>query len=196
MENYFDEKAEEWDNYAIHDAPKVEKILDKVSLKKGDTVLDVGSGTGILIPYITEKVGKEGRITAIDISEKMIAISKQKHPKSKFSNVEFINNDIMNIEFTKLYDVIICYSCFPHFSKKMKLIEHLSKGLKKGGKLIIAHSESREKINNRHKEIEQLGSEHLLPTLHRLIEMFEIAQFRIDCFKNTSEVFYVIGNKK
>lgn len=45
--------------------------------ENGYSVLDIGSGTGVAIPYLEERIGPKGKITALDIAEKMLEISKK-----------------------------------------------------------------------------------------------------------------------
>lgn len=61
----------------------------------------------------------------------MIMISKRKHPIEKFPNLKFEVQDINKFSMNGEYDVILCYSCFPHFNNKNQTIAHLTKGLKK-----------------------------------------------------------------
>ncbi len=57
---------------------RLEKIVANGNIAKGDTVLDVGSGTGILIPII--KKYKPGSIYACDLSRRMLEQLKKKLP--------------------------------------------------------------------------------------------------------------------
>ena len=50
----------------------------------------------------------------------------------------------------KGFDYIILYSAYPHFMRPERLIKHMSGLLAPGGKLVICHSESKEKINTHH----------------------------------------------
>jgi demethylmenaquinone methyltransferase/2-methoxy-6-polyprenyl-1,4-benzoquinol methylase len=196
MENYFNERANSWDDLVKPNKSKIVNFLNLLEIKNGDKILDVGSGTGVLIPFLDEKVGKEGVITAIDFSENMIEIARDKYPSKSYPNVKFKVDDATKINLNPTYDTIICYSSFPHFTNKEKAIDNLSKGLKKGGNLIIAHPDSRKKINERHRNIGGAVSNHLLPTLSELIKMLEMADLRVKSFKDTSEMFFILAVKK
>ena len=50
--DYFNSVAENWDQIVNHDPGKIEGILTLAGVKEGDIVLDVGTGTGVLIPFI------------------------------------------------------------------------------------------------------------------------------------------------
>ena len=69
--NYFDEMASIWDNAVLHNKVRIREIIKLSEMKEGDKILDVGSGTGILIDYIRE-VNKLGEIYEVDCSQKML----------------------------------------------------------------------------------------------------------------------------
>jgi len=54
-------------------APWADKLLERASLPRGATVLDVASGTGVVARAASEWIGETGRVTACDISESMLA---------------------------------------------------------------------------------------------------------------------------
>ena len=156
--NGFNELAEKWDVMHHHDSDKIKKMLDLLYIKNNARVLDVGCGTGILIPFLLEKTNSEN-IFAIDGAEKMIEKAGQKFPGS---GINFIAADVIDYNFNRDYfDHIICYSVFPHFEDKKDIIQRFSELLKKGGLLSILHSESRETINNMHYSRNEVDSDSL-----------------------------------
>ncbi|TXT61938.1 MAG: Demethylrebeccamycin-D-glucose O-methyltransferase [Promethearchaeota archaeon] len=192
--HYFDRKATTWDTEVSHNPDKLEIIINELELSPGNKVLDVASGTGVLIPYIHNKVSDKGIIVVNDISKKMISIAKKKYPKQKFSNLEFKVQDVMELPMFGQYEAIICFSCFPHFPHKLKLLTHLAKGLKTRGKLIIAHAESREKINMHHKKQKNTSISHdMLPPTDVIRVMMESANLTIEKVVDNEHMFYIIG---
>ncbi len=191
---FFDKYAETWDEITFHDPKKLIRILSVLDLKLGQKVLDVGSGTGVMIPYLFNYVKESGSIVAIDFSENMIMISKRKHPIEKFPNLKFKVQDINNFSMNRDYDAILCYSCFPHFQYKDQTISHLIKGLKKQGKLMIAHSDSREKINNIHINAKSKIIHHdSLPTIEKISSLMEKSGLKVIETLDNNEMFYIIG---
>ena len=99
----------------------------------------------MLIPdYLKRKVGK---VTGVDISGEMIRIAKSKF---SYDNVEFYCADIEEIDLPQEYDICMVYNAFPHFVNPAGLISSLSKKLKMGGRLTIAHSMSRKQLDSHH----------------------------------------------
>ncbi|MCL1901494.1 MAG: methyltransferase domain-containing protein, partial [Firmicutes bacterium] len=79
IKEYFDNLAEDWDKICVHDERKIEYILSLLNIKKHDTVLDCGCGTGILEKFL---MNLSSDITAVDISTKMLKIAESKFKDS------------------------------------------------------------------------------------------------------------------
>lgn len=191
---FFDEMAERWDQTVFHDPKKLSRIFEYIQIAPGQRALDVGTGTGVLIPYIEDRVGNEGQILAIDLSEKMLEKASEKYP---YSNVQYIAGDIMDFPLEgEGFDCIICYSVFPHFTDQEKTVLHLSQGLNKGGKLIICHSQSRDGINQLHRSAGENVAKDLLPPMSSIVRMMEESNLRVIHEIDSDEMFLILGKKQ
>ncbi|MDE6322030.1 MAG: class I SAM-dependent methyltransferase [Muribaculaceae bacterium] len=149
--------APNWDASCVVNPEKIRYILGLSLIKAGDTVLDVGTGTGVLIPFIEEVVGPQGHINAADISDGMLAIAKEKYPQ--FVNVDYINIDVENDQVPGEYDCMMMYCMYPHLERPYETLEWLYKiNLKPGGHIVIAFPEPKEAINGLHRHND--GSVH------------------------------------
>ena len=160
--DFFNGLADTWDEINHYPLKKIEKMLDMLDIKDGEAVLDVGTGTGVLLPLLMRRTAAEN-ITAIDAAEKMIEKAKG---KSGAQPVHFIAADALDYPFAESsFDHIICYSVFPHFEDKRAATAQFSAALKPDGLLSVLHSSSREKINGTHTHIRSHGinSDYLLP---------------------------------
>ena len=87
--NFFNSIAKDWDNIIKVDETKINYLLSQIDIKEDDYILDVGTGTGVLIPFLA-KLSPKGSIKAVDISCNILDIARNKF------------DDINNIEFTLL----------------------------------------------------------------------------------------------
>ncbi len=180
-------------NTSTEEKENLKKIIKFLKLKKGDIVLEPGCGKGDFSVFILEKIGEKGFLYAVDMSENMLNYAKEK--LLKFKNVKLINCDVKNTKIKeKSIDKIICFNCFPHFYPKEKYIRKFYNLLKKNGLLIIAHSLSREKINNLHKKWGFNMREHFLPGIPQMNKMLKRNKFTIE--KKINKKFYFIRAKK
>ena len=186
---FFDSLADSWDNDMIKVQWKIDKILDVAEVTEGKTVLDVACGTGVLIPdYLKRNVEK---CVAVDISERMIEIAKIKF--SQNDNIELLCADAEQYEFSEKFDCIVIYNAFPHFADREQLFENLSKCLKNGGRITIAHGMSREALIKHHSgSAEKIST--ILPEAENLAEIMKV-YFNTDTIISTDEIYIVSGIK-
>ena len=165
---FFDRLAPQWDDAEILSTPEhVKEILNKLPIGDGMDVLDLGTGTGVLVPYLHLLTGGEGSVTAVDISDGMLSLAIKKF--GKLDNVKFLKIDFEEESIPGKYNVIMLYSVYPHLHHPRhtlsKLLHH---NLKKDGIIIIAFPTDENFINNIHKE--RKAESDLLPSAQLLAE--------------------------
>ncbi len=195
QKEFFNQRAYEWDKITKHDADKIEYILSQLNLRGSEKILDVGTGTGILIPFYLRYL-TSGSIMAIDFSEKMIEVASSKFPHEKYPQVEFVLSDVYDLNYSYQFDIVMCYSCFPHFNDKNTAISILKKTLKHQGKLVAAHSNSRDEINNTHMKSGDEISMDILPSILVLKNMIEAAGLKVIFERDDNDFFMLVAEKK
>lgn len=170
---FFNKMAYNWDNRVNHKPeiikPVIENLPSLINLQ--GTILDVGTGTGVMIPYLRERYpGAE--IVALDFAEKMVEIARNKY--GHLEKLKFINGDIYQYPFDNNYfDLILCYSVFPHLMNKKQILKRFQDLLKDKGVLVIFHSQSRQAINSLHKGVDSEVDSDRLPPASEVVSMGE-----------------------
>jgi demethylmenaquinone methyltransferase/2-methoxy-6-polyprenyl-1,4-benzoquinol methylase len=70
------------------------RAINALQLRPGDTVVELCCGTGINFPLLQEKVGPEGRIIGVDLTDAMIEQARKKTARHGWRNVELIQSDV------------------------------------------------------------------------------------------------------
>jgi ubiquinone/menaquinone biosynthesis C-methylase UbiE len=149
---YFDQMAASWDArfYTPDLFERLENLVAQFEIQKRTKILDVGTGTGGLIPLLYQYIGKEGFIIAIDFSKGMI-----REAKAKFKgrgNIKYSISSVESLPFmTGFFDCVICFAAFPHFEDRLKALSEMHRVLKEKGKLFIAHALSSVELKDHHK---------------------------------------------
>jgi len=151
IRTYFNYRAVVWDETNSEaDMTKLEVMVKRLNIKPGSTVLDVGSGTGVLIPFLLRRIGGEGRLVALDVAEEMLKRAQAKG----YKDVAYLHADVTSIPVgDEVFDVVVCYSSFPHFRDKLRALAEINRVTKGGGRLLICHTSSRAMINQLHRQI-------------------------------------------
>lgn len=159
---FFDNLAVSWDRNEVKSTEaKVKDILSLSGLRDGMDYLDLGTGTGVLIPYLSRAAGSTGKVTAVDISEGMLTKAREKF--GHLSNVTFLKQDFEEAPLNGKYDIIFLYCVYPHLHKPADTLKLLKKNnLKENGRIIIAFPSDECFINNIHRE--RKAESDLLPS--------------------------------
>ena len=185
---FFDRLALDWDAEMIRSDEIIAAILDKAEVSAGKDVLDVATGTGVLIgDYLARGVAS---VTGIDISPNMARIAQGKYPQK---NVKILCGDVERTDFERLFDCIVVYNAFPHFPDPARLIAHLASLLRPGGTLTVAHGMSREKIDAHHHGAASRVSNGLMPA-EELSEIFA-AHLTVTAVISDDRMYQVVGKK-
>lgn len=144
VSKFFDSLAPHWDEGIT--SPPLDLLLSS-GIKKGNKVLDVACGTGIITPVLHSLCERD--VLGIDISPKMIEIAKANHRDEK--GVRFLCEDFAEFKGDGDYDLVVIYNAFPHFVDLNALKKALLRTLKKGGKAAILHSLSRKQLGHHHE---------------------------------------------
>ena len=125
----------------MYDKERVKSYFLKTSkrfkklIPKGKSVLEIGSGTGL---YVIDFI-KSGRYAVgLDYSKKMVKIAKKDAEKAKVK-CRFIHADAEErIKLNDKFDFALLVGNWEYFDNPVKVLNNISKVLKKDGKIIIS----------------------------------------------------------
>ena len=147
---YFNERAGKWDESGCSGESRVQgAVLSLVDLKPGDSVLDLGCGTGVMIPFYL--AAQAGKIVAVDVSEKMVERAREKFGNEP--SVELRAQDALSLNEDVCFDAVVIYNAYPHFFEKAALVEKVYRLVKAGGRFVVAHGSGRDAINRHHEAV-------------------------------------------
>jgi ubiquinone/menaquinone biosynthesis C-methylase UbiE len=193
---YFDNAASTWDEKFCKPTLSsfLEKLVPQFGIEAGQTVLDVGTGTGVLIPHLIKAVGPSGSVTALDFSEKMVQICSRKH-----SHIKNLTIKVGNIEKDAFppekFDAVICFGVFPHIENKTKTLQNINNTLKPSGKLVIAHALSSEELKAHHKKVSEHVAHDMMPKKTEMILLLEQTGFAGISIKDEPGCYLCISHK-
>ncbi len=109
------------------------------NIKKGDTVVDLGSGAGIDCLLARQKVGSHGKVIGIDMTEEMVNKSNAIAKEKGYKNIEYILSEIDKIPLEENSVNIIISNCVINLTPdKKKAFDEAYRILKKGGRMFVS----------------------------------------------------------
>jgi ubiquinone/menaquinone biosynthesis C-methylase UbiE/intracellular sulfur oxidation DsrE/DsrF family protein len=114
------------------------EILAACEIRPGQTVADIGAGTGLFTRMFSEAVGKEGRVIAVDIAQKFLDHIEATSREAGLLNVETVR---CTEDSTKLpaesVDVAFICDTYHHFEYPLKTMASVHRALKPNGRVIL-----------------------------------------------------------
>lgn len=108
-------------------------------LKEGETVLDLGAGAGIDVFLAANKVGKNGYVIGVDMTEEMVEKANKTAKKYRYKNVEFKVGEIENLPVEDNSVDVIISNCVINLSPdKLQTYREAYRVLKPSGRVLIS----------------------------------------------------------
>jgi len=117
--------------------PFAKRLLQYIDLRPGWTVLDAGTGTGLVALLGAVRVGKTGKMIGVDASEQMLALARKKAAQFGFSQCDFRVGDLHALEFPDgMFNVVLSEFAL-HYTDIEKSLRELHRVLQPSGALVL-----------------------------------------------------------
>jgi ubiquinone/menaquinone biosynthesis C-methylase UbiE len=112
------------------------KLLEALELKPGMIVADIGAGSGYHSFRMAEKLGRDGKVLAVDIQKEMLDIIRARMKKDKVANIEPILSTETDPKLPAgSVDLILLVDVYHEFAYPFEMTETMVKALKPGGRI-------------------------------------------------------------
>lgn len=110
-------------------------LIAPLELKRGAWVLEVGTGTGSNLLIIAKKIGKSGKLFALDLSPGMLAIAREKLAKKRLEAEFFLGNGAYLPYKDDMFDAVLHFGGINAFGEKGRAIAEMVRVAKPGAKM-------------------------------------------------------------
>ncbi|MBC8429522.1 MAG: class I SAM-dependent methyltransferase, partial [Dehalococcoidia bacterium] len=116
----------------------IKKVIGKMDIQPGQSILDLGSGTGRNDCLMAQKIGPRGKILGLDISKEMLSLSRRRC--RPYANVQFREQRVETLltyqeEFDKVFISFVLHGF--EDAQKVRIISNAYWALKPGGLFYI-----------------------------------------------------------
>lgn len=113
------------------------KAISALNLKPGDTVVDIGCGTGLNFPLLYQAVTSTGKIIAVDISEAMLNQARRTIATNEWTNFQLVCSDAAKFTFPSEVNAVVSAYTLILVPDCKQVISNAYKSLSLGGRLVI-----------------------------------------------------------
>lgn len=114
------------------------RAVSALGLNSGDTVVEIGCGTGLNFPYLLESIGETGRLIGIDLTDAMLEKARGKIHRNGWQNVKLVEADAARYEFPDGIQGVVSTFALTLVPEYEQVIDHAARALASGGRLVIA----------------------------------------------------------
>ena len=111
--------------------------VDSLELSKGDTIVELGCGTGLNFPLVLDRIGSEGKLIGVDITDKMLDQARLRVKENEWNNVELVQCDFAEYDFPKEIDGVFATGALSYSPDYDNVIKKVHDALKKGKKFAL-----------------------------------------------------------
>ena len=113
------------------------KAVKRLGLKRGDTVLEIGCGTGRNLALLRDAVGGDGVVIGIDASSGMLAQARQLVGHHRWKNVRLIQQDAATLELDDQMDAVFFSLSYSVLPERKPVLSKAWETVRSGGRLVI-----------------------------------------------------------
>ncbi len=161
--------ARRWNDPARDAYQKPDEILAALGDVQGRTVVDIGAGTGYLLPKLSEAVGPEGSVIALDVEPEMITYIEQMLDKEELTNVRarLGGGNAPNLD-AACVDAAVTLNAWHHVLDRRVYATNLMASLKPGGRFVIVDFVDKKGANWGPPKKLRLGAEQVADELREV----------------------------
>jgi ubiquinone/menaquinone biosynthesis C-methylase UbiE len=117
---------------------KPKELIEAMQIQPGSTVVDLGTGAGYMLPFLSAAVGPNGKVLAEDIFDDFLKQAKETASKGPLTNVEFIKGTDRDPKLPpNTADIVFTLDAYHHFDYPAEMLAVIAKSLRPGGRFIL-----------------------------------------------------------
>jgi SAM-dependent methyltransferase len=191
---YFEKRADVFQQTIPEDIQERNAyIVREAGIEQESRILDVGTGTGVLIGHFLASGARQCNIVGCDLTPRMLSLAAD-----HYERVFFWNGDILDFSFSSLppkfpqhiaaFDLIFFNACFANMHDRRAVLQHSRELLAPGGRVVVSHP-APVFVSRLHESDPDIVP-HLLPTKDEAESWSNDLGFNLKHFE-TSELLYL-----
>jgi ubiquinone/menaquinone biosynthesis C-methylase UbiE len=196
-QHFFNHHANSWNSTDTRQKMEsLEKIFQQIDPGVQEVVLDLGCGTGILVPILLNHTSESGKVIEFDFSLEMLKQNKyQCHLEDQ--RLVRLNGDAHYLPFvSERFTFLACFAVLPHLYRPVEVYRELFRVLRREGKLLILHLMGSEQLNHFHSQAGEEIKHDYLPPAKIVAGQIEAEGFDILQVQEREDLYLILARKQ
>lgn len=132
--------AELYERYAVRYmmGPWAPEFVEAAALRRGERVLDLACGTGLVARLAAPQVGSTGQVTGLDFNAGMLAVARSRSPASGAA-ITWVEGSAVAMDLSDAsFDVILCQQGLQFFPDRLAALREMHRVLVPGGRVLLS----------------------------------------------------------
>ncbi len=129
--------AHEWDAPDRDEWQLPHAIVQALEIKPGQKVVDLGAGTGYMLPFLAEAVGPEGKVYALEVQKDFATMLRFRTHHEQLNNVEVVEDTATSLNLTEKVDRVLLLNTYRQLEQPIAMLKAIRASLKPGGLIVI-----------------------------------------------------------
>ena len=117
-----------------------DRAADRLGLAPGDTVVEMGCGTGANVAHLRERVGPEGRVVGVDVTRGMLRRASERVDRAGWDNVRLVQADARRPPVDGPVDAVLATFVVGMFADPRPAVERWIETLAPGGRIALLNA--------------------------------------------------------
>ncbi len=150
------------------ESEKPEELLDLLGIEEGDVVADIGAGVGFFSLRAAERVGRTGKVLAVDVQPEMIDGLKMMMERFGHENIVPILGDLDDPKLpADSVDHVLIVIAYHEFSHPLEMMRHIRRAMKDDGQMLIAEYKA-EDLSSRVQPLHKMSEAEIMDEIPAL----------------------------
>jgi ubiquinone/menaquinone biosynthesis C-methylase UbiE len=116
---------------------RTDEVVARLELRPGDRVADIGAGEGYFLPFLSEAVGADGRVFAVEVDEQLAGALQARFAQDG-ANIEVVLGEFTDPKLSDAsVDVILIVNTYHHIEDRPDYFRNLRSDLREGARVAI-----------------------------------------------------------
>jgi ubiquinone/menaquinone biosynthesis C-methylase UbiE len=191
---FFDAAAPGWLRDHEFRQARLRELFHEYALPAEAPVLDIGSGAGIMLPFLLERRAGRGPIIALEISAAMLSLAYGRYGSEH--GLRYVQGDAHMLPFADaVFNTAMCFSVYPHFSDARTALAEIRRCVRPDGRLCILHLMGHSELNAMHRQAGDTVADDVIPPAELLAADLSRHGFRATQVEERSDLYLIIAER-